>query len=61
MEAIDDEAAPLKRLINHDCFLSWRVYGAINENVQVEVEKIEEMCQDKFEKIKEDSPFFKGK
>ena len=58
MENIDENEAPLKKLINYECFSNWRVYGEVNEKLQVEVEKIEEMCQEKLEKLKIQSAFF---
>ena len=58
IENIDEKDAPLKKLINYDCFANWRVYGEVNEKVKVEVEKIEEMCQETLEKMKINSGFF---
>lgn len=58
MENIDEEEAPLKNLINYGCYSQWRIYGEINEKIKEEVEKIEELCQEKFEKIKTESNLF---
>jgi len=58
---INEEEAPLKRLAMLDCFKTWRVYGEINEKIPSEIEKIEEMCQEKLEKLKILSSFFHDK
>lgn len=57
LKSIKDEDAPLKKLINYNCFTNWRVYGEINERIQTDVYKIEEMCQEKLENMKVPSLF----